>query len=100
MDAGSDPLDSQDPFGSGDGVSTVLRQGLNEILWQGETRSIVDALRPIDDAVIAVFQWVNTDQVWLIYNPLLPPVVNSVDTFVFFEIYWIAVSRTVDLTIF
>ncbi len=118
FDDGTDPLDPTDDIGiggqvpdggnstddgnsSGDpdaiGAGVTLHTGFNEIVWGGLALPIDEALLAIDDVIVALFQWVNADQTWLTFSPLLPGPLNSLTNLAPGTIVWIVVSDTVVL---
>ncbi len=83
--------------GAEDGESRglMLYEGFNEIYWGGPALSLADALGSIEDQLLAVFHWLNPEQQWLTYNPLLPGSLNTLTQFQQGEMFWIGVSETV-----
>ena len=77
----------------------TLEAGFNELVYGGETATVEDALSSIDGLYSAVFHWDNTTQTWSVYRPGQPAFLSDLDTMEFGQVYWIAVSAQVQLTI-
>lgn len=77
------------PAEAGETVTENLAVGLQEVVFQGETRPIAGQFAGLEDKVEAVWRWDEANQVWLGYSPSAPDWANDLLTLEQGEVYWI-----------
>lgn len=70
----------------------MLYRGLNEVRWTGPSIGIREGLDGLGSDLGGVFQWLNNEQLWLLFFPQAPDIVNKLDMLVRDTIYWIVLN--------